>query len=126
MTIKYDNGNLVIDLHALLACVDAATRASFIESLACDDEIIRHVTAQILDRWTESVYAGGSLVTAVPAPASSATPLDTAWREVAKRSSDVAKREIERLEEALGRANKEIGKLRDEYFDLRANRQREY
>ena len=36
MNIKYDKGNLVIDLHELLQSVDVETRVEMIESLACD------------------------------------------------------------------------------------------
>ena len=106
--IKYKEGNLVIDLHALLDSVPKTDLEEFFESVSCNDRVIEHVTSQILDKWTSS---GHSAVVCATATDQNHNALDRAWREVAKRSGEVAKREIERLETALRRRN-------EQYFSL--------
>ncbi len=106
--LKYKEGNLVIDLHGLLDSVPKTDLEEFFESVSCNYRVIEHVTSQILDKWTSSGYYAGVCVTATD---ETHNALDKAWREVAKRSGEVAKREIERLETALKRRN-------EQYFDL--------
>ena len=98
MNAKYKDGNIEFDLHDLLMSVSAESKAEMIESLACDDEIIKHVADQIITKWTENCCSGGAACTAGADPRFG---LDWAWREVAKRSSEVAEREIKRLEGAI-------------------------
>jgi len=121
MRVEYKEGNLRIDLHDLLDSVREENIAEFLESVSCNDKVIKHVTDQILDKWTENCYSGGAAVTADADPR---WGLDKAWREVAKRSGEVAKREIERLEEALKRRNEEYFNLVNEYS--RRNREGRY
>ena len=121
MNINYKDGKLQIDLHDLLDNIREEDLSEYLENISCNDKVIKHVTDQILDKWTENVYYGSSNITA---SAEVYFGLDKAWREVAKRSGEVAKREIERLEEALRRRNQE-------YFDLvnefsRKNREGRY
>lgn len=112
MNIKFKDGNLQIDLHDLLDSVKEEDLNEFLETVSCNDKVIKHVTDQILDKWTENCYRGGSFI---DAGAEVYGGLDKAWREVAKRSGEVAKREIERLEEALKRRNEEYFNLVNEY-----------
>ncbi len=98
MNVKYKDGKLELNLHELLGSVSAEDKLDMVESLACDDEIIKHVADQIIKKWTENCYHGSTHITATVEPA---LGLDWAWREVAKRSGEVAKREIERLESAI-------------------------
>jgi hypothetical protein len=112
MEIKFKDGNLQIDLHNLLDNIKEEDLNEFLESVSCNDKVIKHVTDQILDKWTENAYSGG---TACTASAEVYNGLDKAWREVAKRSGEVAKREIERLEAALKRRNEEYFNLVNEY-----------
>ena len=113
--LTYKDGKLSFEFHDVLERVAPDDQVALIESLSCSDPIIRHVTAQILDRWTENGYRGADLCAAaadtdgpVQVPA-----LDWAARTVARRSGEVAAREIERLEDALRRANGELAR-RDE------------
>ena len=99
-------------MHGLLDSVKEEDLNEFLETVSCNDKVIKHVTDQILDRWTENCYSGGAACTA---DADAKWGLDKAWREVAKRSGEVAKREIERLEEALKRRNEEYFNLVNEY-----------
>ena len=112
MNINYKDGKLQIDLHDLLDNVREEDLNEFLETVSCNDKVIKHVTDQILDKWTENCYSGG---TACTADADAKWGLDKAWREVAKRSGEVAKREIERLEDALKRRNEEYFNLVNEY-----------
>ena len=112
MKIQFKDGNLQINLHSLLDNIREEDLSEFLESISCNDKVIKHVTDQILDRWTENFHSGSSNITA---SAEVYLGLDKAWREVAKRSGEVAKREIERLEEALKKRNEEYYNLVDEY-----------
>lgn len=113
MKVNYNAGTIEIDLHGLLGDVAPEKRVELIESLACDDAIIKHVADQIIDRCTENCCSGGSVCT-VPADASKACPLDDAWRRVAKASGDVARHEIEKMERALALRDEEIARLHGE------------
>ena len=121
MDIKFKDGNLQLDLHGLLDSVKEEDLNEFLETVSCNDKVIKHVTDQILDRWTENCYSGGAACTA---DADAKWGLDKAWREVAKRSGEVAKREIERLEDALKMRNEEYFNFVNEYS--RNNREVRY
>ena len=112
MNIKFKDGNLQIDLHDLLDSVKEEDLNEFLETVSCNDKVIKHVTEQILEQWTENGYSGASVGSISD---EGYYGLDKAWREVAKRSGEVAKREIERLEEALKRRNEEYFNLVNEY-----------
>lgn len=109
--VKYKEGNLVIDLHSLLDNVPQEDLEEFYEAVSCNDRVIKHVTDQIITKWTENACHGATYIDSQAEPY---TGLDKAWREVAKHSGDVAKREIERLEEALRKKNEEYYKLQEE------------
>jgi hypothetical protein len=118
MNARYKEGKIEFDLHDLLQDVSIETKLEMLESLACDDQIIKHVADQIITKWTENCYSGGAACVAGAEPRFG---LDWAWREVAKRSGEVAEREIERLEDAIKykderytEALEENRKLRDE------------
>ena len=112
MDIKVKDGYLQIDISDLLTRIDQKTMDEFLLNISCNDAVIKYVTQQIINKWTEEGYSGGHTITA------SATPLfglDWAWREVAKHSNIVAKREIERLEKSLQEIN-------DNYWNLMKER----
>ncbi len=117
MKLKYEKGYLHIDLFDLLENIPATEKSEMLKTLACDDQVITDVTQMILDQWTSEGYSGGANTTAqhdvvnIHAPA-----LDRAWREVAKRSGEVAKREIERLEKALAASEKRRQRLEEARF----------
>lgn len=120
MTLKYNkDGKLEFDLHSLLECAKDQTKIELIESLACDDAIIKHVTDQILGGWTENMFCGASEC------GQSDTPyfaLDKARREIAKRSSEVAKETIENLEKTIARQKQELA----EYHEKESKRRHSY
>lgn len=93
METKIAKGLLTVNVSDLIDCLDDEGRKDIIETLACHDSIIALVAEQIVDGWTEAGYHGG--ITYGPMPH---TPLDKAKRYLAKSASDVAKKQIERLE----------------------------
>ncbi len=111
MNATYKKGKLEFDIQELLESIHGAEKVDLVEGLACDDEIIKHVSEQIINKWTENGYSGGVFCTASDNPTRG---LDWAWREVAKKSGDVAKREIERLEKALEQKSKELQRIYEE------------
>lgn len=113
--IKYDKGQLVMDLHSILEQVEPEQKREMLESLSCDSEILEFVTQQIIDKWTENGYAGSYSCEAPLHPFG----LDKAWRMVAKASGEVARKQIEGLESRLARETEENHKLRLENSDLR-------
>lgn len=116
MKVEYKAGNIIMDLHDLLRFVSPETKQEMIESLACDDDIIRHVVEQIISGWTENMYCGGSACTPSANPL---LPLDKARRDIAKHSGEIAKAEIEKLENTLASSMKLNNELYGEIHDLR-------
>ena len=119
MNIEYKEGKLTIDLCALLDGMPQEEKLQLVETLSCEDVVIKHVAEQIIDRWTESGQHG--LMQCQPT-ATPSTPLDKAWREVAKRSGDVAKLEVERLEHALLTKEKHVEQLNQHIADMNYSR----
>lgn len=118
MKTRYENGRLCFDVGAFLDDLPAEDKIAFVETLACDDAIIKHVTAQILDGWTESGQHGGILCTASADPGP-CNALDYARRQVALRAGEVASKEIQRLEEAVKFHSKNYLQTCDENRELR-------
>lgn len=118
MNATYKDGKIEFDLHALLRDVSVETKAELIESMACDDAIIKHVADQIITKWTENVCSGGVDCVAGAEPRFG---LDWAWREVARRSGEVAEREIKRLEDAIKYKDERYAEALEENRSLREN-----
>lgn len=119
MRTRYDEkGNITLSFQDLLEHLPDADKVDLIEHLSCDDAVIKHVTDQILEGWTENSYHGS---VSCEANAEPHRGLDWARRRVAKLASDVAKTEIEKLETALGSLQKRYQELADE---IHARRER--
>lgn len=117
MTIKYNkDGKLEFELHSLLECAKDQTKIELIESLACDDAIIKHVTDQILDGWTENCFCGASSFEQTDTVYYG---LDYARRQIAKRSSEVAKNTIEELEKTIARQKQELAEYHEKESRIR-------
>lgn len=89
---------IVIDFTWLLDALTPEQKRELVDSLSCEDAIIEDVTAQLLEGWTERGSHGGKSCSADPEPS---RPLDKARREIARRSGEVAQKEIEDLKRAL-------------------------
>lgn len=111
MSTTYGDGKISVDIGDLFAALTGQAKIDFIDSLACEEEIITHVADIITTRWTEMSSSPGS---SFPDQAVPTTAMDKAVREVAKRASQTAKDEIERLERALSLRETEIQELRAE------------
>jgi hypothetical protein len=113
MTTTIVKGKLCISIGDLLDNIAPEDKSELLKHIACDSQVIADVVAQILDGWTEDGWHGRKAIEA------SANPpvweaIDRAQREIAKRSGEVAKREIERLEKALSAEQKRRQDLEDE------------
>lgn len=118
MNIKFKDGAISIDLFEALQNVKTDQKVELIESLACDDDIIRHVAEQIINRWTESGYSG--LSSYCPGFKHEALyGLDWAVRMVALASGEIAQREIKRLEKSLEEKEKENKELYNQLNERR-------
>ena len=115
MTLQYNkDGKLEFELHDLLQGAKYDTKIELIESLACDDDIIEHVVDQILDGWTENCYCGASAYEQTEIPRYG---LDIARREISKRSGEIAKQTIEKLEKTIASQKKELDEYRQKEWD---------
>lgn len=113
---KIESGRISICIASLLEASSETERRHLAEVLSCDYDIFDHVAAQIINKLTENGYHGGISHFPDEAPCYG---LDKAWRDVAKASGDVAKKEIERLEMTLKAKSEEIARLCRENSDLR-------
>lgn len=116
MSAQFEGGTIRIDLHEVLESMDAGSKSLLVQSLSCDDDILKYAADQIVHGSTPDGYSGSEGGQASVAPW---TPLDSARRRVAMASGDIASREVGRLERAL--AAKEEA-LRRESAENRAMR----
>lgn len=117
MNAALENGKIAFNIGDLLACLTGPAKIDLIDSLACEEEIITHVADIITTRWTEM---SSSPLSSHPPESVPSTAMDKAVREVAKRASQTAKDEIERLEGALLRLETEVKRLRTEIVELQS------
>ena len=108
MKLIYKDGNVTFDLIGLVESISAEDKLSLVESLSCDDDVIDHVTNQLLEGWTVNMFHGKESYISDAEPR---TGLDLARRRIAKECHAIAKEEIENLEKALAKA-------KIDYYDL--------
>lgn len=109
------NGALVIDINDLFRHIADEDKTELFQHIACDDQVIRDVTAQLLDGWTEAGWHGAKSDTAHADTVNVIVPaINAGRREIAKRSGEVAKAEIEALEKALKASEARVRELEDE------------
>jgi hypothetical protein len=106
-----DKGKLLIDVYHLLHELPEDRHVELAESLSCSDVVICHVMDQILSGSTESGFSGTWST-------SYNEPLQKYRKEIAKNSSEIAKKEIEELETRLVDMEKLKAKYQNDYFDL--------
>ena len=111
MRTNISGTKLEIDLYDLVEELDSATLLSLADAVAVQDDVIKYVVQQILDGWTDLDSRGGLLCAAGPLPTRG---LDWAIREIAKRSGEVAAKEVKRLETAMKKLDEDNDRLRDE------------
>jgi hypothetical protein len=108
--LTYKDGVMSFDLDGFLSHLSNDDKLNLAEFLACENVVIAHVVAQILDGCTEggSYGAKGCYAPTDPAPC---TGLDWAIRQVSLRSGFVAAKEILRLQETLAAKEKQLAEL---------------
>lgn len=99
--MKIENGNVILDLSDLLAGIlntlGETEREDALQTIACNEAVIKYVVQQIVDGATDNgSYGATSLASSTPRLA-----LDCARRQIAREASEVAAAEVERLELAL-------------------------
>ena len=99
----------------LIELISDEDKVDFMQSLACDDIIIKHVTDQLIDGCTKGGYHGSSVWSSESEPS---TPLDIARRAIAKSYSKFALDEITSLESSLKRSNESKDEYMNKYYDL--------
>ena len=108
---------LSIDLtepNELIELISDEDKLHFMQSLSCDDIIIKHVADQLVHGCTEDGYHG-SLGSNTSEPS---TPLDVAKREISKSYSDFVRKEITSLENELKRQEASTLEFTNKYYDL--------
>lgn len=93
-----DKRQIVIELSWLLSALTDEQKRELVDSLACEESIIADVSAQLLYGWTERSSHGPR---SCGGDAEPSTALEKARRELAMRSSEIAREEIEDLKRAL-------------------------
>lgn len=116
ITVSPD-GKIQIDFHEVLRNLSPEDRIACIEDLSCHDEIIAHVTAQLLEGSTINRYSGGSVFPA-RSDGEKELPLDRARRQIAKNASETAAEVIDRLERAIRFYEEQEEKRRKEAEEL--------
>jgi hypothetical protein len=117
MKAKITKEGLCIDISELLDNIAPEDKKELFKHIACDDQVIRDVADQILDGWTEDGWHGTISTEAQANTEYRSTPaINAVRRDFAKRSSEVAKREIQQLEKALESAKKRVQDLENEKY----------
>lgn len=108
LTINENVSIEISDPSDLFEMMSSEEKSELIESLSCQDEVIKHVADQIIHGCTENGRHGWLSGGAAPS-----TPLSVAVREIVMASSDLARKEIESLERMVEIANKRNDELWD-------------
>lgn len=108
MHITIKNGDLSIDIITLLDHLDDQAKIRMIDTLSCEEAIIKHVTDQILKGWTEEGSHGHEDLVAKADPCHQ---LEIARREIAKRANEVARAEIVKLEHVLAKREEDLTRM---------------
>jgi hypothetical protein len=115
MNVEIDKkGKLEIDLWALFQSISDESKLILIESLSCEDAIIKHVADQIVDGFTENVYSGSSGYGEIE----HLSPLDEARRKVAKGAGELSNKIIAELEWRVKREKENAQKYMDAYYKM--------
>lgn len=122
MKAKITEQGICIDISELLDSIAPEDKSELFKHIACDDQVILDVCAQIMDGWTEDGWHGTVSATAQADTVNCIAPaINKVRRDFAKRSGEIARREIEGLERALKKANDRVQKLENEAYALRNN-----
>lgn len=113
--MKIENGKIIIDPIDFLSKMKGDDKIILIEALSCEDEIIQHVSDQIIHGCTENGWYGGKSF-----EGEASTPLDKAVRAVSEKSSDIAKKEIAKLKRIVKAKEDSAQRAWDKFNKLNA------
>lgn len=112
--MKIEKGNLTIDLWEFLQEAKGEQRLELIETLSCQEDIIRHVTDQVVHGCTENGYSGGEDYK-LSSDLEKSCAITRARRLIAQNTDEVSKGIIERLEKTIEEKEKELQYYRENY-----------
>ena len=92
--MKIEGTTLTIDLTDIIhECLDDLNNTETMQSISCNELVIKNVMAQVLDGCTDDGYSGSESILSNDRRA-----MQEFRAEIARRSSEVVAKEIERLE----------------------------
>jgi len=106
-----DEGKLSIDVFHLLHELPEDKHVELAESISCSNVVITHVMDQVLHGCTENGFEGSWST-------SYGEPLQKYRMQIAKQSTEIAKKQIEELERRLKSQTEETEKYSDMYFKI--------
>ena len=116
MKVKYIDGELSIDLVDIIHEMTDEEQLLLVESLSCQNSVIKFVGEQITRGWTiEGGLRGGRYW----GSAEPSTPLDKIMREIANKSGEIAEKEIKRLCDLVKFQEEQLKNRNDEYYALK-------
>jgi hypothetical protein len=119
VNVTIEKGKMSLDIYDLFGELQPEQRAAIIDLLACRDEVINEVANQIIDGFTTEGSHGPTGYGGNP---EATWGIDGARMRIAKASSDIAAREIERLGEELKRTQARINEGWNAYHELLSQR----
>lgn len=114
MKVTVKEGMVILDACQLFENMELEEKNKLIQSLACGDDIIRHVMDQVLDGCTEAGYFGGTSGDA----STHGTPIDQARRRIAAGAGEVATETIASLRRALEHEKKSCSEWVGKYHEI--------
>lgn len=105
--LEIKDSKVQIDILDILDSLDANAKDELIQHLACENDVIKQVSEQLIYGYTEGGWHGVSGCDA----ADLSEPYDKYRREVAKMAGETAKSEIESLERDIKRFKKDNSNL---------------
>jgi hypothetical protein len=115
MNVKFnDKGELVINFWDALEYLPTDQKLKLIETLSCNEEIIKHVADQLLEGFTQNTCCGADNSGEV----NPTYQLNIQRRRIAEMAGEVAKKEIADMLRNLERAKENEKKYSDKYWKL--------
>lgn len=118
MNITLKDGAIALDVHDLLCQLSGEALMHLIGCLAIQDHVVQSIGQQIVHGIDDNGYGAGTFGVDGQWP----TPLMVCRRYLALQAGDVARKEIERLQEAVDRQRADIESMRNELSNLRFDR----
>lgn len=112
--ISLEGDSLTINVLDVLDGLSIEQKNQLIEQLSCREDVIKHVSDQLVHGCTEDGYSGFT-----GSAASCSTAMDKAVRDIAMFSGEIAAKQIAQLERELAANIKSRNEYMNKYFDLK-------